>query len=1226
MRSFTLLLVLGLFSLLLPTLSNAQSAKETISTAPSHENTTYKRAADQFIIKYTEGAALVGENAPNGAARLAQLESVIGSEVSYFRPMAGGAHVMRIADKLPEAELQALADQLTALGDVEYAEVDAWMQIANDGAPVVVQTAITEPNDPNYSSQWHYKYIPGTSQGINLPNAWDITTGSSSVVVAVLDTGIRPHADIASRLVGGYDMIADATTANDGNGRDSDPSDPGDWCPPNFPTSSWHGTHVAGTIGASTNNGMGVAGVDWNASLLTVRVLGKCGGYLSDISDGIYWASGLPVSGVPTNTNPADVINMSLGGSGSCGSTYQNAINAAVGNGSVIVVAAGNSNAPASNYRPASCNNVISVASSTITGDRAYYSNYGSAVDVAAPGGETAISSEGVLSTLNTGSTTPGSDSYAWYQGTSMAAPHVAGVASLMRAVDGSLTPAQIEQTLKTTARAFPSGSGCNSAGCGAGIIDAFDALSSLSGSGSIRATSAATADGAGNAKTIFKPNDDIRYYVGVNNTTGSAQDADFVWAITGPCSYSDGWTGPLTVPAGTASFYLPRTLGASVCDGTYNVAVSVTDSEGTTSRSTTFTVAKNLYCSTTSTTINDNATATNNITVSDSGSITDLNVLINADHTWVGDLIFTLKHNGTDVVIFDRPGVPATEYGCEGDNLAVMLDDEASSPVEDACDTASTPTIEGGYRPNNALSGFDSADINGTWTLEIQDVESPDPGELTQWCIIAETSTATAPAAPQNVNASDGTYSDRVRVTWNASTNATSYKIYRNTSNSASGRTQIGTSAGTSYDDLTAAADTLYYYWVVAMNSVGSSGFSSSDSGKLGSQPSGAVVRISPTSSTVSVSTSEFCVDVTVSDVTELGSFEFDLSYPKDLLQVNSIEEGAFLGSTGRTTFPVGPEIDNANGEASFGVASLGSGAGPSGSGILAKVCLTPQADGNADLTFNQTKLTDVPGTTINHTNVGGSVTISSCALADVDCDGDVDIVDIQLVAARWNSSSGDANYDAAYDLDNDGDIDIADIQIVAGQWGSSRSSDATQGQFTFGLSPNALEATTGDSLTVALDVTDAINLAAFETTLHFDAAHWQVNGVTYGDFLTNSGQTQFDVAPQIDNTLGTLTFGAATFGDLASVSGSGSLAFIELTAIGEGSGTLSLINSQATTANGAPHAVDTFGSSYQVSSEAPTAVALSSAEATQFGQVLLIVSVLLLVAGTMQIAWKRK
>jgi serine protease len=270
--------------------------------------------------------------------------------------------------------------------------------------------------------------------------------------------------------------------AADGTGRDSDASDNGDstiagQCGGGMPAqdqaSSWHGTHVAGTIAARTNNGVGVAGVAYGAKVVPVRVLGKCGGYTSDIADAMIWASGGAVTGAPVNANKARVLNLSLGGSGACDTTTQNAINSARSRGAVVVVAAGNSNVNAANANPANCAGVIAVAAVGRTGGKASYSNYGTVVDVAAPGGD---SGAGILSTMNAGTTTPAGDNYAYYMGTSMATPHVAGVAALMLAKNPNLTPDEVEAKLKATARAFPAA--CS--GCGAGIVDAAAAVNAV--------------------------------------------------------------------------------------------------------------------------------------------------------------------------------------------------------------------------------------------------------------------------------------------------------------------------------------------------------------------------------------------------------------------------------------------------------------------------------------------------------------------------------------------------------------------------------------------------------------------------------------------------------------------------------------------------------------------------------------------------------------------------
>lgn len=393
-------------------------------------------------------------------------------KAQYIRAMAlDNHHVMRTNKKLSADEAQQYMQEVMASGNVEYIEIDQMLK------------PFATPNDPRYDDQWHYYEQAG---GLNLPTAWDTATGSG-VTVAVLDTGYRPHIDLNANILPGYDMISDTFVANDGGARDSDARDPGDAvsageCGNNNSAqgSSWHGTHVAGTVAAVTNNGEGVAGVAYDAKVVPVRVLGKCGGLTSDIADGIIWASGGSVSGVPANANPADVINMSLGGSGSCSSTTQNAINQARNNGTVIVIAAGNDNDNANNYNPGNCNGVVNVASVGRNGGRAYYSNYGTSIDVAAPGGAQSFAndSEGILSTHNSGSSSPSSDSYHYSQGTSMAAPHVAGVAALIKQAKPTATPDEIESILKSSTRSFPAT--CNN--CGTGIVDAAAAVAAASG------------------------------------------------------------------------------------------------------------------------------------------------------------------------------------------------------------------------------------------------------------------------------------------------------------------------------------------------------------------------------------------------------------------------------------------------------------------------------------------------------------------------------------------------------------------------------------------------------------------------------------------------------------------------------------------------------------------------------------------------------------------------
>ncbi|MEU3933467.1 S8 family serine peptidase [Streptomyces sp. NPDC029044] len=438
--------------------------------------------AERLIVGYKSGASEAKSNKA-AAADAASKADKTGEDVDFQRRLGTGAALVELGSDPTRASVSDVVAAYQADPQVAYVVPDRLNK----------PTAVT-PNDTEYSKQWD---LFESTAGMNVPAAWDTTTGSG-VTVAVIDTGYVAHSDLAANIVGGYDFISDTAVSVDGNGRDSNPADPGDWynaneCGQGIPasTSSWHGTHVAGTIAAATNNGKGVAGIAYGAKISPVRVLGKCGGYDSDIIDAITWASGGSVSGVPANTNVAKVINMSLGGGGACSSATQSAINGAVNRGTSVVVAAGNENTNASSSSPANCNNVITVAATNRAGSRASYSNYGSVVDISAPGGETRTSTaNGILSTLNSGTKTPSSENYDFYQGTSMATPHVAGLAALMKSANSALTPAQIESAIKANARALP---GTCSGGCGAGLADAAKTVQAVKGGTSTGTTFSST-------------------------------------------------------------------------------------------------------------------------------------------------------------------------------------------------------------------------------------------------------------------------------------------------------------------------------------------------------------------------------------------------------------------------------------------------------------------------------------------------------------------------------------------------------------------------------------------------------------------------------------------------------------------------------------------------------------------------------------------------------------
>jgi len=501
----------------------------------------------RVIVKFRESSPLLRKQAQTAAGQRASQAAILGQRIGIAlqsgRSISERSHVV-FGSGLSS---QQLATRLAAQSDVEYAVPDERkhiVEVPNDS--FYPSRAVTVTNGGPAVGQWYLK-PPGAAgdaantapAAINAQQAWDISKGSASVVVAVLDTGLRiDHPDLqGGNVLPGYDMISDDPTSADPQpGRDSDASDPGDFVTQadvdnpathcsqgDISNSSWHGTQTLGLIGATTANGHGIASVSHGGvKVMPVRVLGKCGGDDSDIVAGIRWAVGLSTGdpAVPANPNPAKVINMSLGGSGACSQAYIDAIGQANAAGAVVVVSAGNSGGNGVSS-PANCPGAIGVTALRHVGDKVGYSDLGPQITISAPGGNCVTTTQGaaclypIMTTTNSGTTTPVAgppgeaytDSFNPSIGTSFSAPLVSGTVALMMSVQPSLTPLQVKTKLQSSARPFPTTGGssasitictqsstsqdecyCPNPGvgvttlCGAGMLDAHAAVLSVSG------------------------------------------------------------------------------------------------------------------------------------------------------------------------------------------------------------------------------------------------------------------------------------------------------------------------------------------------------------------------------------------------------------------------------------------------------------------------------------------------------------------------------------------------------------------------------------------------------------------------------------------------------------------------------------------------------------------------------------------------------------------------
>jgi len=462
--------------------SSVRAASDSASTmnvraVSDGESTSAHDRVRGLIVKTT--SANVSVRALAVASQNALTEATTPTDVAVGPAVAPRTRVLAFDQPLTVDEAEAAARELQARPDVEWAVPDRLMRIA--AKPPL-------PNDPLFPNQWDVWDSAATNGGysVKAPLLWPTTAGSPSVVVAVIDTGVAAHPDLDPNIVPGYDFIWDVDVANDGDGRDPDPADPGDWVTGGeaaygplegceVTNSSWHGTHVAGTIAAVRDNGIGISGVAPGVRVQPLRALGKCGGYTSDVLAAMRWAAGGDVPGVPANPTPAKVINLSLGSIDACSAADQEAIDFVRARGVTVVVATGNENSPVSTSSPANCRGVIAVGATARNGSRASYSNYGESagqLTISAPGGDVSRDSR-ILSTYNSGTRSPVAPTYSSLQGTSMAAPHVAAAAALAYSL-GATTADEVRDRLIAAVQPFPTGVGdaCTITRCGAGILD----------------------------------------------------------------------------------------------------------------------------------------------------------------------------------------------------------------------------------------------------------------------------------------------------------------------------------------------------------------------------------------------------------------------------------------------------------------------------------------------------------------------------------------------------------------------------------------------------------------------------------------------------------------------------------------------------------------------------------------------------------------------------------
>ena len=573
-------------------------------------------ASDGFLVKLRAIPGSSGDEPAPG--RIAALAARHDLDVTQVRHIFSGIHLLRVRDAAAAAPQQALA-LLRADPQVEYAELNER------------RYPLALPDDTLFDQQWVLQSAQPAA--IDAVSAWNVTTGSPGLVIADLDTGVRfDHPDLrnaqANRLLPGYNLISNAAIANNGVGRGPDASDPGDWISASdlknaqftgcqIANSSWHGTRVSGILGAITNNNAGIAGITWAGWIEPVRVLGKCGGYDSDIIAGMAWAAGDQVTGVPDNPYPARIINMSLGAAGPCPASYQQMVDELLAQGVLIVVSAGNEGGPVD--APANCIGAVGVVGLREVGTKVGYSSLGPEVALAAPAGNCVNSAAGepclfsIETTTNSGTAVPATntytDEYNYNVGTSFSAPLVSGIAGLMLAVNGNLTPSQLIGRLQAGTQPFPVSSDptvpnchvptgpddlqtgeCNCTGntCGAGMANAngavLQALRPIAalrvpatfGPGSTVSLDASGSAAACNATivsyqwTVVQPATQPPPIVNANSAHASivapAPPASYSLLLTVTDNQGRTDSAPLTLAASSASTSAPTAAGDNAC------------------------------------------------------------------------------------------------------------------------------------------------------------------------------------------------------------------------------------------------------------------------------------------------------------------------------------------------------------------------------------------------------------------------------------------------------------------------------------------------------------------------------------------------------------------------------------------------------------------------------------------------------------------------------------